>query len=92
MSAYAIVLTATYEDKEHTLTYVEWSALTKHNINTIRKRVSKRNQQIKDGKQPYSFEEVVGAVQLTAHLPAKRKPNTKIEELFNNFHRKRLVP
>jgi len=92
MPAHQIMVTAEYQNETHTLNYIDWSALTGANMDTIRKRVSKRNQQIKDGKQPYSFEEVVGAVQLTAHLPAKRKPNTKIEELFNNFHRKRLVP
>jgi len=92
MSAHAIVLTATYEDKEHTLTYVEWSALTKHNINTIRKRVSKRNQQIIDGRTPYTNEEIVGAVTLESNTPAKLVPNTKAEQMINDFHRMRLVP
>ena len=91
MAAKLILVTATFKDKVHTLSYEEWSDLTGHNINTIRKRVSMRNKQIEANKTQYTNEQIVGASPIFATIPAKSKIATKTESLIDSFHRRRLV-
>jgi len=86
------LITATLNDgTEHTTTYEGWSKITGDLKITIQKRMSARNMQIKSGKQPYTMREVVGLDHLQRWTGRKQiKPDHS--ELFDSFHRRRLVP
>ena len=89
------LLTATLNDgTEYTTGYLGWIEITGVSLNTIQKRSSARNVQLRNGKTPYTMRQVVGL----DNLPNQRKKAEKVDlyqenkAVFDSFHRRRLVP